>query len=234
MLSTRSLIIGIACGLFVLSFAPMVQAQGRSLEEGPIVRRQLLFRSNRVEIAPSLGHTLNDSYRRTLYLNVAANYHLTNTFSLGVNVGWGALHYNTNLMDEIEASSPAVARTLDFAEPTLLGHFHLSYVPFYGKFNILEETTVNYDFHLIGGLSGALMSSDVADLDGFKFGPALGAGFRFFLGGDTAITIDLVDHLFSYSPVARPGVQAESSFSHQVMVSLGVSFFVTGELRVSR
>lgn len=219
------------CVLFALE--PAAQAQ-RSLEEGPIVRRQLLFRSNRIEVAPALGHTLNDPYRRTLYLNVAGNYHLTNEFSLGLNLGWGALHYNTNLLDEIESANPAVSRSLDFAEPILLGHFHLAYVPFYGKFNLLEETTINYDFHLIGGVCGALMSSDSPDLEGFKFGPAIGAGMRFFINGDTAIFLEIVDHMFSYSDVARPGVRTEDGFSHTFMLSIGVSFFVTGELRVSR
>ena len=209
-------------------------AQSRSLEEGPIVRRQLLYRSNRLEIMPALAHTLNDHYRRTLFLDVAANYHLTNTFSLGLNAGWGALNYNTNIMDEIEATNPSVARELDYAETTLLFNFHLGYVPYYGKFNFLEATTVNFDLHLIGGLAAALLSSDSPSLEGFKFGPAIGAGLRFFIDGDKAITIEIVDHMFSAADVQRGDERVEESFTHNVLVSIGVSFFVTGELRVSR
>ena len=78
------------------------------------------------------------------------------------------------------------------------------------------------------------MSSDSTDLEGFKFGPMFGVGMRFFVNGDTAITFDVVDHMVSFSDVARPGVPSEESFSHIVMISIGASFFVTGELHVSR
>jgi outer membrane beta-barrel protein len=212
-------------------------AQVRSLEEGPIVRRQLLFRSDRLEVAPGIGHTLNDPYRRTLFIEASLNYHLTNVFSLGLTAGWGAINYNTNVLDNIESANPAVARTLDFADRTLLANFHVAYVPFYGKFNVLDTTTIHYDFHLIGGVCGALLSADngrIDDLSGFKFGPAFGAGFRFFFNGDTAFTFDVVDHMFSSADIARLGTPVEEEFSHNVMVSLAVSFFVTGELRVSR
>lgn len=223
----------IAIGLLLGLTAPAF-AQTRSLEEGPIVRRQLLYRSDRLEVQPALGHTLNDPYRRTLFLDVAANYHLTNTFSLGLDLGWGAIHYNSSLLDEIEAANPARARELGFAETTLLTNFHLGYVPFYGKFNFLDVGTVNWDFHLIGGVGGALISSDSPDLEGFKFGPAFGGGFRFFWSGDMALAFNLVDYMFSTSDVSREADPPTDQFSHNVLLTIGVSFFVTGELRVSR
>jgi outer membrane beta-barrel protein len=228
------LALALALGLSLALAAPAF-AQTRSLEEGPIVRRQLLYRSDRLELNPALGHTLNDPYRRTLFLDVAANYHLTNTFSLGINVAWGALHYNTGLLDEIERVNPQRARELRFAETTLLTNFHLGYVPFYGKFNFLDLGSVDWDFHLIGGIGGALLSSrQPSDLEGFKFGPAFGGGFRFFWSGDMALSINVIDYMFSTAAVARHGQSPEEEFTHNVLVSIGVSFFVTGNLRVSR
>jgi outer membrane beta-barrel protein len=221
--------------LFALScFSQSAFAQRRSLEEGPVVRRQLLYRSDRIELEPAIGHTMNDPYRRTLYLHLGTNYHLTNDFSVGLNLAFGAIHYNSNLLDGVEAANPSVARRLGFAETTLQTDFHLAYVPFYGKFHILEEATVNYDFHVMLGVGGALQSADEPALEGFKFGPALGFGFRFFLDGDTAVTFDVIDHMFSAADVQREAQLAEESFSHSVMIAIGVSFFVTGELRVSR
>ena len=218
-----------------LAIPTTVFAQTRSLEEGPIIRRQLLFRSDRVEIEPGLAHSLNDPYRRTLFLNAGFNYHLTNAFSLGLTVGWGALNYNSNILDNIEASAdPQVSRSLGFAEKTLLGNFHLAYVPFFGKWNFLEVGTVNWDFHVLAGVGAALLSSETPDLEGFRFGPAFGAGLRFFFDGDMALSVNVVDHMFSSADVQRGGVRAEEEFSHTVLFSLGVSFFVTGDLRVSR
>lgn len=212
-------------------------AQNRSLE-GSVIRRQLLYRSNRIELEPALAHTLNDTYRRTAYLHLAANYHLTNTFALGINLGWGAIGYNSNILDAIEAENPGVARQLGLADTTLVGDFHLAYVPFLGKFNFLEVGTVNWDFHLLGGVGGALVSTDDAetfpDLDGFKFGPMIGAGLRFFFNGDMAVSVNLIDRMFEAADIQRAAVSNPESFSHHVMVTAGVSFFVTGELRVSR
>ncbi|MCA9563252.1 MAG: outer membrane beta-barrel domain-containing protein [Myxococcales bacterium] len=222
--------------VFVLSLAvtPVAMAQSRSLEEGPIVRRQLLFRSARLELTPMLQHSLNDTYQRTLFLGLGVNYHLTNAFSIGLTAGWGALSYDTGLADNIAASNPAVNRRLNFAENTLLTNIHIGFVPFYGKFNFLRASTINWDFHLIVGAAGALVSADSPDIEGFKFGPAFGAGFRFYVNGDTALSLDVTDHMYSVADIQRDGTRADEQFSHTVLFSLGVSFFVTGDLRVSR
>ncbi len=209
-------------------------AQTRSLEEGPVVRRQLLYRSSRVEVSPALAHSLNDPYRRTLFLNVGLNYHLTNVFSLGINLAWGALSYNTNILDEIEATDPARARQLSPAEPTLYTDFHVGWVPLYGKFNFLRLGTVNYDLHLMGGLAGALLSSDNPDIAGFNIGGVWGIGWRFFFSGSMAISFDFVDYMYTAAEVSRDGEPVSESFSNHFLISIGVSFFVTGDLRVSR
>ena len=231
-LTSLTLAVAVSATLLTMT-APEVCAQSRSLEEGPIVRRQLLYRSNRFELTPSLAHTLNDSYRRAAFLNLGTNYHLTNDFSLGLHAGWG-LSYNTNILSEIEATSPSVARELAFAETTLLMNFHLGWVPYYGKFNFLDTTTVNFDLHLLGGLGAALVTSESDDLSGFKFGPAIGIGMRFFFDGDTALTLEVIDHMYSQADAQRSGERVEESFGHTVLVSVGISFFVTGDLRVSR
>jgi outer membrane beta-barrel protein len=221
-------------GLLMLICAAPLWAQSRSLDEGTIVRRQLLYRSDRLEVATSLGHSLTGTYQRTAFLASALNYHLTNTFSLGLNAAWGALRYNTQLMDEIEVTTPSIARSLSVAETVLYSDFHLGYVPYYGKFNFLERTTVNFDFHLSAGVAGDLILSDSEQLSGFKFGPSVGGGMRFFLNGDTAINIELTDHIYSMADVQRENQRIVERFSHQVMLSVGASFFVTGELHVSR
>ena len=220
--------------LLIITCVAPAWAQSRSLDEGPIVRRQLLYRSDRLEVATSLGHSLTGTYQRTAFLASALNYHLTNTFSMGLNAAWGALRYNTQLMDEIESTTPSIARTLSVAETVLYTDFHLGYVPYYGKFNFLERKTVNFDFHLVAGAAGDLVLSDSDQLSGFKFGPSFGAGMRFFINGDTAINVEVTDHIYSMADVQRESQRVEERFTHQVMLSVGASFFVTGELHTSR
>lgn len=82
-----------------------VAAQSRSLQSGPVVRRQLLYRSDRLELAPSIGTTIAPVYQRTLFLSVAARYHLTNAFSLGVNANLGGLNLNTSIARNYDEST---------------------------------------------------------------------------------------------------------------------------------
>jgi hypothetical protein len=49
-----------------------------------------------------------------------------------------------------------------------------------------------------------------------------------------SLNLELVDHMYSFAEVQREGAPPEEEFTHTVMFTLGVSFFVTGDLRVSR
>ena len=81
-------------------------AQTRSFEEGPVVRRMLLFRSNKLELAPSLGVAFGNVYQRELFLSVLGRYHLTNSFALGLNVSLGPVALNTPIAGNLEEIEP--------------------------------------------------------------------------------------------------------------------------------
>lgn len=86
----RALVLGAAmltAAVGVLGDASDASAQTRSLQEGPSVRRQLLFRSARFELAPSVGTSFGTSYQRSVIIGATARYHLTNAFSAGLNLG---------------------------------------------------------------------------------------------------------------------------------------------------
>lgn len=246
MRKVTSLLVALVAGVLALSvFAADATAQSRSFQSGPVVRRQLLFRSDRMELAPTLGSSIAPVYQRTLFLAVAARYHLTNSFSLGVNANLGALSVNTSIArnyEDITDGIPGSRRPrLEYATPLLMTDFHLSYVPLHGKVNLFGSHIMHWDMYLTAGVGGALVSSDADDLSGFEFGPALGVGLRSFVKDNLAVNLLFQDYLYSSADAqefccgarAEP-VPVEERFRNHVVGSVGVSIFFPSEVRVSR
>jgi outer membrane beta-barrel protein len=232
-------------GVLVAGFAAEVVAQSRSFQTGPVVRRQLLFRSDRVELAPMLGSSIAPLYQRTLFLTVTGRYHLTNSFALGVNANVGALNLNTKVARDYEDLRDAIpgARRPDllWATPLLMTDVHISYVPLHGKANLFGSNILHWDFYVNLGVGGVLVNSDSDDLSGFRFGPAIGVGLRTFVNDRIAVNLLFQDYLYSSAeaqqvccgprPVPAP---VEERFQSHFLGSLGVSVFFPSEVRVSR
>ncbi len=230
----------------LLSAAPsLAVAQSRSLQTGPVVRRQLLYRSDRFELAPSLGMALGSVYQPTAILTVGGRYHQTNSFALGLNVNLGLLNLDTSIasnfeeiaLDEAASDRPA----LEYARPLLMTDFHLAYVPLAGKVNLFGKHIIHYDIYLSAGVGGAMVSSDAEDLSGFEFGPALGVGMRTFVTDQIAVNFLFQDYLYAGADAQRfccgPGgvpESADESFRNHAIGSVGISVFFPPEVRVSR
>ncbi len=225
-------------------FAADVAAQSRSLQSGPVVRRQLLYRSDRLELAPSIGTSIAPVYQRTLFLSVAARYHLTNAFALGVNANLGGVNLNTSIArnyDEISGEIAGSERpSLEYATPLLMADFHLSLVPIHGKLNMLGHI-LHWDMYLTAGVGGVVVTSDSDDLAGFEFAPAIGVGLRTFIMDKLAINVLFQDYLYSSADAqqfccgARPEPgPVEERFRNHIVGSVGVSIFFPSDVRVSR
>ena len=220
------------------------QAQSRSLQSGPVVRRQLLFRSDRLEVSPMLASSIAPVYQRTIFLSLAGRYHLTNSFSLGLNANLGGLNMNTSIArnydDQVVEIIGSQRPALEYATPLLLTDFHLSYVPLHGKVNLFNNI-VHWDFYLTAGVGGALIRSDADDLSGFEFGPAIGVGLRTFVSDKFAVNVLFQDYLYSGAdsqefccgPRGQPRPIDERLRSH-IVGGAGVSIFFPSDVRVSR
>lgn len=220
--------------------ADHVCAQKRaSLDEGPIVRRKLLYRSSRFEVAPRLGSTLNDAYKRNMLVGLDANFHLTNEFGLGVSGYFSPLHPNTDLLDQIEGTLSASEQAdISYAVVTALFDVHASFVPFFGKFSVFRNI-INYDIHLVGGLGGALISAEGAAAGEAKFtginpGMMFGGGGRLFISDNIAVVMDVKDYIYSTADSQTGQTRPKLELRSNVMMSLGVSFFFPGEVPISR
>ena len=99
--------------LVLLSFASVASAQNRSLYEGPVVRRELLYRSSKLEIAPALGVAFGGIYEREIMVGAAFRYHLTNSFSVGLNANFAPATIPTTTISVSvpESVEPSCRRT---------------------------------------------------------------------------------------------------------------------------
>jgi outer membrane beta-barrel protein len=222
------------------------EARETALEVGPMVRRKLLYRSTRLEVAPFFGMTLADPYTRNGIVGASVNFHLTNEFGIGLTAGFGALQLATDLrtnMDaELNKSANRGADQLAYSHIGWMAALEGSYVPIFGKFSILDGVILNYDLHLIFGAAfigqkaeSVVPNGTVTDtsLVGNRVAPNVGIGFRFFVSDFVSINLDLRDLIYSRAELGDGSTGADQ-LTNNFLMSLGVSFFLPSEVKVSR
>lgn len=239
-LKRLALVAPLVFGAVAVLGADQAQAQRRvSLDEGPVVRRKLLFRSSRFEVMPQVGFTMNDAYKRNVLGGVDLNYYLTNEFGIGVTLAYGGLQLDTDLLEQVDSTlDDAVKNELSYAVITAMADAHLSYVPIFGKFSIFRND-INYDIHLLGGFGVALIDADgpnagAAQFTGVAPAPVVGGGGRLFINDSIAATLTLKNYIYSAADSQSGDVTPESELRSNYLLSLGVSIFFPGEVAVSR
>lgn len=243
--SKTSWLLGIAA--FVMVMAPtvvMAQKSEANVSSGDMVRRKLLYRSTRFEIAPQMGMTIADAYRRNMLAGVAASYHLTNSFSLAGTGNFGVLQFDTDLSDNLtqtlEARNPSALNGISYPYIQWQADVGIHYVPIFGKFTILRSLTLNYDIHMgagaaiVGeGVDPAIEGGDVDDaVGGTKPGALLQFGARFYISDMVSLNFEMKNLFYSRVDISRGN--ADSSFRNRVMLAVGLGIFLPGDVKISR
>ena len=219
-----------------LLFAQPAQAQSRSLTEGPVVRRMLLFRSGKFELTPTFGTSFGNVYQREYFIGVGGTYHLSNSFAIGLHTALAPIPFDSTVTSNLEEAAPEQYDRLTVSHQFMLVDLMLSYIPLHGKLNLFGSTIFHYDVNLNVGVGGALVSSDADDLSGFNFGPAFGLGMRLFFKDNMALTLAVTDYFYSGSEAVRDEEQTEptSRGNHHFVGTVGLGIFFPSEVRVSR
>jgi len=203
-------------GLTVLALAlcvlmPMA-AEAQDMGKAPMVRKRITWRSDRSELRPSLGWTLNDRYFHNFIVSAGYDYHLLDWLSVGGSAGW-AFPIKTGLAKNIEEENSMEG--FHFPIPAthlgLLADVHLGFA-YGGKAMFWGRQAISYDFHLTAGV-GVLQvrwnseaSSRLANEEpaaGMKLSPKIGIGMRVFFDRGFALTLDLVDHMAAMHSAAE-------------------------------
>lgn len=215
-----------------------------SLEEGPAVRRRLLYRAGRLELEPKMMFTLNDAYIRNGIVGLSASYFLTNSFGMGGSFGFGALQLDTSMRGHLEngleaQGGDALART-SFSHVGWTVDAGLIYVPAFGKFSVMNSAITHYDFHVLGGMAivneGADPALDGASpdavLEGIRPGGMFGVGLRLFVGNSISMNFQVRNYLYTRAEISQGS--ADPRLSNMVLLSVGVGIFFPGEVQISR
>ncbi len=216
------------------TLAPLTASADDVLAGSRAVRRALLLRESRHEIAGILGGTIGDPYVRNILPGARYDFHLFDWLSFGGRLQVG-IPVTTATYDEVDTKVTRTNDTFVMEASSLrmvaLGHVSVS--PLVGKLMWLNGKSVHFDVHLdmIGGLAITGSTGDSLTSGG---GLAVGAGggFRLFLSDLIALTANLealtTDRALS---VNRDSKESGKKMRFNLMTSVGLSFFMPPTLR---
>jgi outer membrane beta-barrel protein len=152
--------------VFVLSESEAVAQE--IVLEGPLVgqpavRKLMLLRKGRLSVAPNIGFTLVDDFRRNIILGGKLEYNILDWLSIGV---WGgySLGVNTSLTDEIRNKARSNRMNLprhnhigaQIGKLNWITTLQINVIPFRGKLALFSKLFLAADIYLFvgGGVAG--------------------------------------------------------------------------------
>lgn len=227
-----------------VAYAQSEKEYDTARETGPVIRHKVLYRSTRFEASPLIGMTLNDSYMTNMMAGVSLSYHLTNNWGLSLVGAYGVTQIDTDLRTNTEEvlkqNAPDTLSKTSYSYIKWLAGAEVSYVPIVGKFSFFNSATAHYDIHLVGGFSfvgeEGVSAVDGRDPDpqltGLRPAPVLGLGARMFVSDGISLNLDVRDYLYNRTEVSTGSSDPE--FTNNILVSVGVSFFLPQGVKISR
>ncbi len=215
--------------------AASIQGPRRSaleqLEEGDAIRKRVQYRGGRFELAPRIGFTMNDAYRRNFLYGLGLGYHMTDSLALGLTV-FGGLGYDSALAERISTEREDKTDRGAFSEVVFLGALELTYTPVIGKFALFGRSVFNYDLNVTIGVGAASVGGST-DVEEVSIAPVAAVGMRAFITDWGAVIVDVRDYIYSSALNAVPNTDDEASkgndssseFRNNFMVTLGFGFF---------
>ena len=192
--------------LGVLSVMICADASVGMAQEVRVFQQKPFLRRERVEIAPVVGLTTNDSMIEHYSLGGTINYHISETMAAGLSY-WRMFGAETSLYDKMTNDYnllPSIIKT----EALMSAQF--SYAIMYGKFALFNTWSIHYDTTLQAGLGAAQTS-----LGNLNFAFDYGMGQRYFLTDWLSFNWELRHYMYS-----------EESLVHNILLVAGVGVFI--------
>ncbi|MBM4360128.1 MAG: outer membrane beta-barrel domain-containing protein [Deltaproteobacteria bacterium] len=207
------------------------------------------LRTNRFEVNPYVGVTMNDQFVAHPGPGVALNYYLFHWLAAGVNAN---VYAGLNSQSDFNFETSRAARIgQPITEYQWNVNANATFVPAYGKFAAFSNFIFHYDFYFVLG-AGAISTRPIAVVDpdnrtfAYSVKPTFGGGMgmRIFFTRYLAAMLEVRDYVFwedLENPAISSGFNAagvplaqdpstwlapESSFTNNVQAQLGLSVFL--------
>lgn len=163
----------------------------------PPVRHLREYRRNRVSITPFAAFTLQEPYRRSLFLGAHVNYHVTDWLGFGVWGAYAGLGFDTSLTDAIVAEGVVTGRNR-LSLPSRAGFrdqlgtipgavaAQVTLVPLRGKVALFQRAFLDTDLYLFGGAGLVWVDERANASDAACANPATGTTSDCYLASQTA------------------------------------------------
>ena len=218
--------LSVCLGLVLLSSTVLAQKKDerrRTLEGQPAVRHRYELREGRFELGPSFGFSLDRAMRHTFSIGAKLEYHFSDAFSIGADVGYG-IGFDTGLASELEDSYQAEniagddigtrkwnKLTKRMSDIKMQGDVRFVWTPIYGRIAVFSKMFVLYDMYAFGGVALAYTANKGSDgnnewdpttdevdkaNEGFRAGVAMGLGMRIYFNHWVSMGIEVKDLMF--------------------------------------
>jgi len=163
----------------------------------PPVRHLREYRRNRLSLTAFGAFTLQEPYRRTVFLGASVNYHFTDWLGVGLWGAYGGLGIDTNLTDAIVAEGVVTGRNR-LSLPSRAGFrdqvgtipgavaAQVSLVPLRGKVAIFQRAFLDTDFYVFGGPALVFIEERANATDAACANPSSGTTSQCYLDSQVA------------------------------------------------
>jgi len=225
------------------------QDQGPLVGTPPVLKATLLH-EGRIEIAPTFGATLGDTYESHLLPGLNLTYFPLEWVGVGFDFQYG-ISSNTALHDQIngelrlkrEAVCPeealnalgegkreecldelGVDDTIGTRSIEMVTTAYLELVPFRGKAMFFGEV-LRYDIHLLAGIGYATLRGEGGLESEGSLAPMAGLGSRWFMNDWITLVFQGRDMLLSYHPATdQNGRELPATYTNHFEILMGVGF----------
>ena len=188
-------LLGLMGTVFAANIAGPRRGVMDKLKESDAVRNRFLLRDSRFEIAPTIGFTLNDAFRRNTIFGLKMDYHLKDNLALGGRFGY-SIASDSALAENLAAKRPHRVKAGGFSDLQLNASVVLTYTPIVGKMAFLGRRVLDYDLHVLVGV-GIASATGTPDLEGVSPAGVAGIGARIFMNQSSAVVLQVRDLMYS-------------------------------------
>lgn len=192
-------------GAFLGDFGPLAASKAAAQDvevSGPLagqppVRHLRLYRRHRLSVSPFVGFTLQEPYRRSLFLGAHADFHVTDWLGFGVWGSYAGVGFDTALTDAVVQQGVVTGRNR-LSLPSRAGFrqqlgviqgavaAQVTLVPLRGKVALFQRVFLDTDLYLFGGAGIVFVDERANASDAACANPTTGTTDECYLNSQVA------------------------------------------------